>query len=84
MAIGKVTVVTANDIGGVKVRQPKQTSIVAPEFDPDVKIFMGDILDVDESLKQDGYTLIYNAVTKKYETRAITGLTVDKVYGGTF
>lgn len=84
MAIGKVTVVTANDIGGVKVRQPKQTSIVAPDFDPDVKIYMGDILDVDESTKQDGFTLIYNATTGKYETKAIEELAVASIFGGTF
>lgn len=84
MSIGKVTVVTANDIGKVKVRQPLQTSVVAPGFDPDLQIYMGDILDVDESDKQNGYTLIYNSVTGKYETKAIEELAVANIFGGTF
>jgi hypothetical protein len=84
MAIGKVTIVTANDIGKVKVRQPLQTSVVAPGFDPDLKIYMGDILDVDDSNLQDGYTLIYNATTGKYEAKAIEGLAITNIFGGTF
>ncbi len=84
MAIGKVTVVTANDIGKVKVRQPLQTSVVAPSFDPDLQIYMGEILDVDDSNLQEGYTLIYNATTGKYETKSISGAAIGNIFGGTF
>jgi hypothetical protein len=83
MAIGKVTI-SANDLGKVTVRQPRQTSVVAPGFDPDLQIYMGDILDVDDSTLQNGFTLIYNATTNKYETKAIEDLAVANIFGGTF
>jgi hypothetical protein len=83
MPIGSVTI-TQNDIGKVTVQQPKQSSVVAPGFDPDVQIYMGDILDVDDSTLQNGYTLIYNATTGKYETKAIDELAVANIFGGTF
>lgn len=47
---------------------------------------LADISDVEEAAPQDGFTLVYNSSTDKYEVKklASTDITIDSLDGGTF
>jgi len=47
---------------------------------------LADIGNVDENVVEDGYTLVYNAATDKYEVKKldITDINIDSLDGGIF
>lgn len=48
--------------------------------------YIDDILDVVEASPQDGYTLVYNSATDKYEVKQLTSsqISITSLDGGTF
>lgn len=84
--IGKVTVgATTHQI--ISVKQSQQTSIANPNLElPKPSINVADLQDITTANVQDGYTLIYNSHTEKYEASPISGIDIvlDSVAGGTF
>jgi len=48
--------------------------------------YLDDMLDVVEVSPQDGFTLVYNSATDKYEVRQLTAtdITINSLDGGTF
>ena len=82
--IGKVTISSNNIRNRVTVKQQIQTTIANPNFQPEINLAVGDLSDVVDNNVQDGFTLIYNSVTQKYETKAVSLENLDRVAGGTF
>lgn len=70
----------------VKLRSTAKTSIVSPQYKPDLNITTKDIKDFNTNNTQNGFTLVYNSQTQKYEASPVvlSDVTVDLVYGGTF
>ena len=77
---------TGSNIGQVKLTQQTRSTIAAQNFSPKPNVSLGEVIDVSTSGVQDGYTLIYNSATSKYETKSIANVsaTVTQITGGTF
>lgn len=71
----------ANNIR-VKIGSNKRTTIVNPNYEIKANVSMGEIFDVSTANVENGYTLVYNSVTKKYEVSPI--LELDNIKGGNF
>ena len=71
------------NIGKVTIRQPNRSTIVAQNFTPKPNVSLAEINDVSTTGVQDGYALVYNSATGKYELQQITA-TVTEITGGTF
>lgn len=73
-------------IGKVTVQTGRKPVVVAERFEPEVNVSFNSISDVSLSGLQDGYVLIYNSSTSKFESKAITDLTgeITEINGGTF
>lgn len=74
-------------VGKVTLRQPTSTTVVSPNFEPKKPVISLDNLqDVDTQNVEEGYTLVYNSQTQKYEMRSITDADVDisNISGGKF
>ena len=70
----------------VKLRSTAKSSIVSPQYKPDLIITTRDIKDLNVNNVENGYSLIYNSQTQKFEASPVTltGAIIDKVYDGTF
>lgn len=77
---------TTTGIGRATIAQPGNSTIVSQNFKPKPNIALGEVTDVSTSGVQDGYTLIFNSDTGKYEAKAATDLTgtITIITGGTF
>jgi hypothetical protein len=77
---------TGSNIGQVKVTQQTRSTIAAQNFKPKPNVSLSEVTDVDTIGVQDGFALIYNSATNKYETRALSNVssTVTQITGGTF
>lgn len=86
VTIGTVTVGQTGQQRIIQIQQPSQTTIVNPNFTPNLKSSLSKLDDVSTVGVQNGYTLIYNSVTQKYETSPISNvaLTITNITGGTF
>ena len=73
MAIGKVTIKSAN-----------RTTVAAPNYSPKPNVALGEISDVSTTGVQDGYTLVFNSTTNKFEATASPPATVTEIIGGSF
>ena len=71
------------NIGKVTINQPNRSRIVAQNFAPKPNVSLAEINDVTTTGVQDGYALVYNSATGKYELQQITA-TVTEIVGGTF
>jgi hypothetical protein len=74
-------------VGKVKVRQPTQTTIVSPNFEPkQPALALDNLVDVSTVSVEEGYTLVYNSQTQTYEMRPITDADVEinNIRGGKF
>lgn len=70
----------------VKLRSTAKSSIVSPQYKPDLNITTRDIKDLNVNNVENGYSLIYNSQTQKFEASPVTltDIIIDKVYDGTF
>ena len=73
------------DLGKVTVFQPNRTTITSPNYKPKPNISLAEINDVSVDNHQNGYLLVYNSISNRYErspaTTIIGSLPID---GGTF
>ena len=75
---------TGGNIGQVKVTQPIRSSIVAQNFAPKPNVALTELTDVTTTGVEDGYTLVFNSDTGKYEAAAAPPATVTEIKGGSF
>lgn len=70
----------------VKLRSTAKSSIVSPQYKPDLNITTRDIKDLNVNNVENGFSLIYNSQTQKFEASPVvlTDVTVDEVDNGTF
>jgi hypothetical protein len=75
------------NIGKVTVGNKTQTTIASPSPTLNKKeLGVSDLIDVNDVVVEDGYILIYNSVTQKYDTAPITAadVVIAHIYGGSF
>jgi hypothetical protein len=73
-----------NGIGTVTVRSTNRTSVASPNFAPKPNVSLSEINDVNTTGVQDGFTLVFNSDTGKYEASAAPPATVTEIKGGSF
>jgi hypothetical protein len=73
-------------VGQVKLTQQTRSTIAAQNFSPKPNVSLSEVSDVSIIGVQDGFALIYNSATSKYEAKAIANVsaTVTQITGGTF
>jgi hypothetical protein len=74
------------NIGRVRVRALDLPKIVSQNFESKLDLSLDEINDVSTVGLQDGYTLIFNSSTGKFEAKAARDLTgeITEIIGGTF
>jgi hypothetical protein len=82
--IGKVTISNNSSNRRIRIRESVQTTIANPNFSPVLDLSIGELNDVNTNNVQDGFTLIYNSITQKYEAKAISLENLDRIAGGFF
>lgn len=82
--IGKVTINPTGLQSTVRIRQATQTTIANPNFEPKPNVSLDELVDVETAGVQDGYSIVYNSTTQKYEASPILVTEIDSVQGGTF
>ena len=84
--IGRVVVTPGKNIGTVSVKGTVPTAVANPNYTPTVEITTENITNFSTANVENGYTLIYNSITQKYEAAPISGIDVNitLVSGGTF
>jgi hypothetical protein len=73
-------------IGRVVVRPSNRTTIAAPNFKPRANVSIFEVNNVETVVREDGDTLIYNAVSGNYESKPLTEVAIDirNINGGRF
>ena len=69
-------------IGRVRIGQRQSTTIASPNWAVKSNIVLSDIVDVSTANVENGYALIYNSVTDKYEMQPVTEF--PNISGGIF
>jgi len=69
-------------IGRVRIGQRQSTTIASPNFAVKTNIALADITDVSTENVENGYVLVYNSVTDKYEMQQV--LEINNLSGGRF
>jgi len=74
------------DIGRIKLSQTQRTKIVAQNFETSPNVALSEINDVNTTGVANGYTLVYNTVSNKWEAKEIdaAGIDIANIIGGTF
>lgn len=77
---------TTGAIGRATVRSPTRTAIAAQTFAPKPNVSLGEVNDVSTVGVQDGFTLIFNSDTGKFEAQPVADLSgqITEIFGGTF
>jgi hypothetical protein len=77
---------TTGSIGRATIKSSPKTSIVADTFAPKPNVSLGEVNDVSLIGLQDGFTLIFNSITNKFEAQAASNVAVDitNITGGSF
>ena len=77
---------TTGTIGKATVRQPTRSVISSENFAPKPNVSLGEVADVSTTGVQDGYTLIFNSTSGKFEAKPASDVTatVTEIIGGTF
>lgn len=77
---------TTGAIGRATVKSPTRTAIAAQSFAPKPNVSLGEVNDVSTIGVQDGYTLIFNSDTGKFEAKPAADVTaqITEISGGTF
>lgn len=73
----------SNRLGPVTVGATSQTTVANLNFKPKPNVALAEIADVSTAGVEDGYMLIYNSDTEKYEAQSITNA-ITNITGGTF
>lgn len=76
----------SNRLGPVTVGATTRTTIANLNFKPKPNVALAEIIDVSTVGVEDGYALIYNSDTEKYEAQSIANaaVTITNITGGTF
>lgn len=69
-------------IGRVRIGQRQSTTIASPNWAVKSNISLSDITDVSTTNVENGYALVYNSITDRYEMQQV--LELNTVSGGTF
>lgn len=74
------------DIGRVRLRAAGRSTISSQNFEVTPNVSLDQINDVTTAGVQNGYTLVYNSTTNKFEPKAIvaTGIEIASIIGGSF
>lgn len=74
------------DIGRIRLSQTQRTKIVAQNFETSPNVALNEINDVTTTGVANGYTLIYNTASSKWEAKEIdaAGIDITNIQGGTF
>lgn len=74
------------NIGKVSVRTSNQTTIAAPNFEPQINVSIDDIQSVNVQTKTDGDVILYDAETGEYVSSPLREAQVDikNINGGIF
>ncbi len=80
--IGRVTIGPTTTQRNIRIRQQTQTSIASPTYGPRVNLSLDDLNDVIVANPQEGYTLVYNSTTNKFEIGPPGQ--INLITGGTF
>ena len=77
---------TTGAIGRATVRSPTRTAIAAQTFAPKPNVSLGEVNDVSTVGVQNGFTLIFNSNTGKFEAQPASNVAVDitNIIGGFF
>jgi hypothetical protein len=77
---------TTGSISRATVKSPTRTAIAAQSFSPKPNVSLGEVNDVSVIGVQNGFTLLYNSSTSKFEAQPIANVAVDlkQITGGTF
>lgn len=79
-----VRVNTGGNIGQVKLTQQTRSTIAAQNFTPKPNVSITELSDVNTTGIQNGFTLVYNSATGKYDAAASPPATVTQITGGSF
>jgi hypothetical protein len=69
-------------IGRVRIGQRQSTTIASPNWAVKTNVALADIVDVSTANVEDGFALIYNSVTDRYEMQPVTEF--PNISGGIF
>jgi len=74
------------DIGRVRLRASGRSTISSQNFEVTPNVSLSGISDVSTTGVQNGYTLVYNSTTNKWEPSEIvaTGVEIATITGGSF
>ena len=74
------------DIGRIKLSQIQRTKIVAQNFETSPNVALSEINDVNTTGVANGFTLVYNTASDKWEAKEIdfAGIAIDNITGGNF
>lgn len=74
------------DIGRVRLRASGRSTISSQNFEVTPNVSINEVNGVSTAGVQNGYTLVYNSVTEKFEAKEniATDVEVDSIVGGTF
>ena len=77
---------TQGTIGRATIKSNPKTTIAADTFEPKPNVSLGEVNDVSTIGVQDGYTLIFNSDTGKFEAQPVADLSgqITEISGGTF
>jgi hypothetical protein len=75
---------TGANIGQIKVTQQTRSTIAAQNFSPKPNISLGEVRDVSTIGVQDGFTLIFNSDTGKFESGSTSNVAITQITGGFF
>ena len=77
---------TGSNIGQVKLTQQTRSTIAAQNFAPKPNISLGEVRDVTTTGVEDGYTLIFNSETGKFQAEPAANVTgqITQITGGFF
>lgn len=77
---------TTGQIGRATITSPTRTSIVSQNFAPKPNVSLNDVNDVTTEGVENGYTLLFNSSTNKFEAQPISNTAIDltQITGGTF
>ncbi len=73
------------DLGKVTIFQPNRTTLVSSNYKPKPNVSLAEINDVSITGVENGYSLIFNSSTEKFEAQPISnGISITTITGGTF
>lgn len=75
---------TGSNIGQVKLTQRTRSTIASQNFTPKPNVSVSELTDVNTTGVQDGFTLVFNSDTSKFEAGAGPEAVITSVNGGSF